>query len=83
MKFLKDARKRWEILNIIRIEKFNKILPLALRENNIDMWIHVMREGNPDPLRIYLGGDSRYYIFTDRGGDRIERAVLGGYGDEH
>lgn len=85
---MSEARARWEMLNLIRREKFDIILPKAMRENQIDMWIHVMREGNPDPLAIDLGGHSTlvqlvhqtgYFIFTDRGGDRIERAVLGGY----
>ena len=79
---MSKARTQWETLNQIRKEKFDIILPIAMRENNIDMWIHVMREGNPDPLCIDLGGDSGYYIFTDRGIDRIERAIMGGYGDE-
>ena len=73
-----EARFRWERLNLIRKEKFDIILPKVMRENQIDMWIHVMREGNPDPLMLDLGGDRGYFIFTDRGGDRIERAVLGG-----
>ncbi len=77
-----DARKRWETLNQIRKEKFDSVLPLALRENNIDMWIHVMREGNPDPLTIDLGGNDGYFIFTDIGESRIERAVLGGYEED-
>ncbi|MHA1168286.1 MAG: M24 family metallopeptidase [Candidatus Hodarchaeales archaeon] len=75
---MKDARTRWERLNLIRKEKFRIILPIAMRENEIDMWIHVMREGNPDPLTIDLGGDNGYFVFTDRGEDRIERAVFGG-----
>jgi hypothetical protein len=75
---MKDARTRWETLNLIRKEKFRIILPIAMRENEIDMWIHVMREGNPDPLTIDLGGDNGYFVFTDRGEDRIERAVFGG-----
>lgn len=78
-----EARTRWEMLNLIRREKFDIILPIAMRENEIDMWIHVMREGNPDPLAIDLGGNLGYFIFTDRGKDRIERAVLGGFGDMH
>jgi len=73
-----EARFRWERLNLIRKEKFDIILPKVMRENQIDMWIHVMREGNPDPLMLDLGGDRGYFIFTDRGGDRIERTVLGG-----
>jgi len=75
---MKDARTRWERLNLIRKEKFRIILPIAMRENEIDMWIHVIREGNPDPLTIDLGGDNGYFVFTDRGEDRIERAVFGG-----
>ena len=69
------------MLNLIRKEKFDIILPQAMRDNKIDMWIHIMRRGNPDPLRLDLGDDSGYFIFTDRGGDRIERAVLGAGGD--
>ncbi len=66
-----------ELLNQIRREKFDRILPQVMRENNIDMWIHVFREGNPDPLSSQLGSEYGVFIFTDRGGDRIERAVFG------
>jgi len=76
----KTIRAQWEMMNLIRKEKFETILPKVMRENKIDMWIHVMRGGNRDPLYIDLGGSSGYFIFTDRGGDRIERAVLGGRG---
>jgi Xaa-Pro aminopeptidase len=76
-----DARTRWERLCLIRREKFDRILPEAMRENGIDMWIIAMREGHYDPQWELLGrgyvGDIGYYVFTDRGGDRIERAALG------
>ncbi len=76
-----EARQRWEIMNQIRRDKFDIILPKVMRENKIDMWITVMREGNYGPLYHDLGGgyvsDFGYYIFSDRGGDRIERIVLG------
>lgn len=75
---MNESRNRWEMLNLIRKEKFDIILPKAMRENKIDMWIHVMREGKADPLNIDLGGDYGYFIFTDKGSDRIERVVLGG-----
>ena len=55
---MSEARARWERLNLIRREKFDIVLPKAMRENQTDMWIHVMREGNPDPLAIDLGGHS-------------------------
>ncbi len=73
-----------ELTNYNRREKFDLILPQAMREHNIDMWIHVMREGGAysfDDVAYgfyrELGGTSGVFIFTDRGGDRIERAVLG------
>ena len=67
-----------ELNNQIRREKFDIILPQVMRENNIDMWIHVMREYLPDTFGSEdLGSKSGVFIFTDSGGDRIERAVLG------
>ncbi|MDX2182810.1 MAG: M24 family metallopeptidase [Gemmatimonadaceae bacterium] len=75
------ARVEWERRCLIRREKFDRILPEAMRENGIDMWIVAMREGHYDPQWELLGrgyvGDIGYYVFTDRGGDRIERAALG------
>jgi len=75
-----DARARWETLNLIRQEKFDLILPGAMRDNGIDMWIHVIRLGNPNPLELDLGAEFGTFVFTDRGGDRIERAALGAFG---
>ena len=60
------AKSQWEKLNLIRREKFDLILPKVMRENKIDMWIHVMQESNPDALTVDLGGDHGYFIFTDR-----------------
>ncbi len=69
----------------IRREKFDLVLPDVMRKNNVDMWIHVMRETIPDPFGAEeLGSTSGVFVFTDRGGDRIERAVLGRrWGDSH
>ncbi|MCH8127467.1 aminopeptidase P family protein [candidate division KSB1 bacterium] len=76
-----EARRRWERMCEIRRQKFDLILPEVMRENGIDMWITMMKEGNPDPLYEDLGrgytGSKGYYIFTDRGGDRIERIAIG------
>ena len=71
-----SAKAGAEILHLIRKEKFDLILPGAMRDNDVDMWIHVIRIGNPDPMALHFGGVTGYIIFTDRGGDRIERAVL-------
>jgi hypothetical protein len=86
-----EARARWEMMNLMRREKFDIVLPKVMRENDIDMWIVMVKRGHRDPLHEDLGGGSPndkwgqgkflgYYIFTDRGGERIERAVLGIHG---
>jgi len=72
-----EAKTRFEMLNLIRKEKFDKILPGAMRDNNIDMWIHVIRRGDPDAFALDFGITMGYIIFADRGGERIERAVFG------
>ena len=66
------------VLQLIRKEKIKHVLPLAMRNNNVDMWIHVTRAGDPDPLEYEFGSTSGYLIFTDLG-DRIEKAVFAGY----
>ena len=88
-----------EMLNHIRREKFDLVLPLVMRERGVDMWIHVIRpwtwSGNEyrrlegldlnyssidstDPLRYEFGSNAAVLVFTDRGGDRIERVVFEG-----
>lgn len=62
----------------IRREKFDTVLPVVMRAHDIDMWIYVTRETLPDLLgHEDFGDNNAVFIFTDRGGDRIERAVLG------
>lgn len=76
-----EARRRWEVQRQIRLDKFEQVLPRAMRDNGIDMWIVAVKENHYDPLwndlgRGYVTGIG-YYMFTDRGGDRIERIALG------
>jgi Xaa-Pro aminopeptidase len=79
--YSQESFRRWRKTNQIRLEKFDLILPEVMRENNIDMWIIMCREGNFDPMYQELGegyvGHNGYYIFTDTGKPRIERSVLG------
>ena len=74
------AKAKQEILHLIRKEKLDFILPGAMRDNNVDMWIHVIRAGDSDPMAKDFGSVSGYIIFTDQGGDRIERALFGSSG---
>ncbi len=76
-----EARRRWEMERQIRLDKFDQVLPEAMRASGIDMWIVAVKENHPDPLwndlgRGYVTGIG-YYVFIDRGGDRIERIALG------
>jgi len=79
--FAQEAYRRWRVMNEIRNDKFDLILPSVMRENNIDMWIITNKEGNFDPLYPDMGAgyttQNGYYIFTDTGKPRIERAALG------
>ena len=79
--FSQEAHRRWRKMNQIRNDKFDLILPEVMKENNIDMWIVMNREGSFDPLYKDLGegyvGSTGYYVFTGDGSDRIERAALG------
>ncbi|MDE0000995.1 MAG: hypothetical protein OXQ89_24935, partial [Rhodospirillaceae bacterium] len=45
-----SAKASAEIMHLIRSEKFDLILPGAMRDNNVDMWIHATRVGNADPM---------------------------------
>ena len=78
-----DALTEWN--HRIRREKFDVVVPEVMRKHGVDMWIHVMRETIPDPFGAEeLGSTSGVFVFTDRGGDRIERAILGRrWGDSH
>ena len=68
--------KKWN--NKIRQEKFDMVLPQVMRKHGIDMWIYVAREEIPDHFAAEeLGSSSGVFVFTDRGDDHIERAILG------
>ncbi|MCZ6673220.1 MAG: hypothetical protein O7C75_09805, partial [Verrucomicrobia bacterium] len=66
-----------KMINQILLDKFDIILPQIMREREIDMWIHVVREGDLDPLGFNFGSNEGVFVFTDRGGDKIERAFFG------
>jgi Xaa-Pro aminopeptidase len=75
-----EYRARADRLCEIRKQKFDTVLPTVMRENHVDMWIVAMREGSPDPNAVLFGDGyvplKGYYIFTDKGGGRIERLTL-------
>ncbi len=41
-----EARRRWEMQRQIRLDKFEQILPLAMKNNDIDMWLVAVKENH-------------------------------------
>ena len=79
---LSTARADWEILCTIRKDKFDYVLPTAMRRNGVDMWIVLDRGRGTEPMRrdfaaATVNGQG-LFLFYDGGGDRIERIGLGG-----
>jgi Xaa-Pro aminopeptidase len=76
-----EARERWERQCQIRRDKFDLVLPEAMRESGIDLWLVQVKEGHLEPLYDDLGRGYAtgigYYLFSDRGGERVERLALG------
>src|SRR5258705_13521587 len=50
-----EARRRWEMQRQIRLDKFEQVLPQAMRGQGIDMWIVMAKENHYDPLWEDLG----------------------------
>lgn len=70
------SMEEWK--NQIRREKFDLVLPEIMRKRKVDMWIHVMRDAIEDPFGAKdLGSSSGVFVFTDRGEEGIERAIIG------
>jgi Xaa-Pro dipeptidase len=64
------------------------LLPM-MRQQKIDMWIVVNEEFHADPVTEYIApplpydGRREFFIFADRGGDKLDRIALVRYGEEH
>jgi hypothetical protein len=65
------------VIQLIRNDKMKLVLPQAMRDNEIDMWIHAGRHGDPNPLEYEFGIVDGFLILTDTG-DKIEKAMFGG-----
>jgi Xaa-Pro aminopeptidase len=80
------GEEEWATSCKIRSDKFDYVLPDAMRDNDIDMWIVIDKGRGTEPLARDFGSASSngngIFVFTDIGGDRIERAVLGRGVDE-
>lgn len=63
------------------------LLPM-MRQQKIDMWIVTNEEFHPDPVTEYIApplpynGRRDFFIFADRGGDKLDRIALVRYSEE-
>ena len=76
------ARTRWEISCNIRKDKFDFVLPKAMRANNIDMWIVIDRGRGTQPMTLDFAistvNGQGFFVFINHGAARIERDITGG-----
>ena len=64
------------------------LLPM-MRQQNISMWIVANEEFHADPVTAYIApplpyvGRRDFFIFADRGGDKLDRIAVVRYPEEH
>lgn len=64
------------------------LLPM-MRQQKIDMWIVTNEEFHADPVTAYIAppipyvGRRDFFIFADRGGDKLDRLAVVRYPEEH
>ena len=67
-----EAHDDWRINCMIRKDKFRYVLPQAMRNNDIDMWIVIDKGRGTEPLfrdfGIATSNGNGLFVFTDRGG---------------
>lgn len=80
-------RQRCEVINRILRERLETILPIAMREAGLDMWLVLCQEDNLDPVFTTLIPMDTWcpilqiLVFFDRGGEAgIERINISGTG---
>ena len=64
------------------------LLPM-MRQQKIEMWIVTNEEFHADPVTAYIApplpyvGRRDYFVFADRGGDKLDRIAIVRYPEEH
>jgi Xaa-Pro aminopeptidase len=77
-----ETRERW-----LRTRLDTLLLPM-MRRHKVDMWIVTNEEFHPDPVVPYVAppvpyqGRRDFFIFSDRGGERLERIAVVRYPEE-
>jgi Xaa-Pro aminopeptidase len=77
-----ETRERW-----LKARLDTLLLPM-MRRHKVDMWVVVNEEFHPDPVVPYVAppvpyqGRRDFFIFADRGGERLERVAVVRYPEE-
>ena len=83
MREQQDVRETW-----LKKRLDTMLLPM-MRQQKVDMWIVVNEEFHADPVTAYIApplpyvGRRDFFIFADRGGDKLDRLALVRYPEEH
>lgn len=68
----------------IRRERITRLLPQAMREANVDVWVTFVRENANDPLALHVGGENAgapAAVLFFRHGDRVRSLIITGFGE--
>ena len=78
-----NVRERW-----LKTRLDTMLLPM-MRRHQVEMWIVTNEEFHPETVVPYIAppipyeGRRDFFIFTDRGGDKLDRIALVRYPEEH
>ncbi len=73
-----SEKDRYLIQRDLVIRKVNSLLLPLMRKHDIDMWIVMDREYNPDPFAVEIGGQGgvrNAHIFFDYG-ERLQKILI-------
>ena len=70
-------------------KRFDTMLLPMMRRNNVAMWIVTNEEFHSDPVTAHIApplpyvGRRDFFVFADRGGDKLDRIAIVRYPEEH
>ena len=86
---LLPVREQQAVREIWLKKRLDTMLLPMMRQQKIDMWIVTNEEFHEDPVTPYIApaipyvGRRDFFIFADRGGDKLDRLALVRYPEEH
>src|SRR5436189_5028118 len=86
---LLPVREQQAVREIWLKKRLDTMLLPMMRQQKIEMWIVTNEEFHADPVTSYIApalpyvGRRDFFIFADRGGDKLDRIALVRYSEEH